>query len=281
MVPTGAQLVSPDGATTFELTAGFTIPQGGSVTSAAIVAVTKGPQGNLVAGTTLTWLAPPQGLSPRLVLTTGTKGGTAAEDDVDLVLRLLRRMQQPPKGGTPNDWRTWTEEATDENGISLGIARGFIFGRRNGTLSVDVVPMKAGLGTDRDPGSTVAGKLLTYLLARKVVTDNVRVVRPRFVAGEALTLLLGAGTWAGVPPALEAAAGLSVVDGAWAAAFEDKLDAEAPHRALAGVHPAPAHRGRDACRGARRHGIGRGAARRNARLRARPSHAPPPRPGRP
>ena len=34
VVPTGAQLVSPDGATTFELTAGFTIPQGGSVTSA-------------------------------------------------------------------------------------------------------------------------------------------------------------------------------------------------------------------------------------------------------
>jgi alginate O-acetyltransferase complex protein AlgJ len=53
------------------------------------------------------------------------------------------------------------------------------------------------------------------------------------IGGLGGALLLGAGTWAAVPPALEAAAGLSVVDGAWTAAFEDKLDAEAPHRALA------------------------------------------------
>ena len=53
------------------------------------------------------------------------------------------------------------------------------------------------------------------------------------IGGLGGALLLGIGTWAAVPPALEAAAGLSVVDGAWTAAFEDKLDAEAPHRALA------------------------------------------------
>lgn len=53
------------------------------------------------------------------------------------------------------------------------------------------------------------------------------------IGGLGFGLLLGAGAWAGVPAAREAAAGLTVVDGKWAAAFEKKLDAEAPHRDLA------------------------------------------------
>ena len=46
-------------------------------------------------------------------------------------------------------------------------------------------------------------------------------------------LALGLGAWSGVGPALEAAAGADFIKGAWGAAFERKLDEEAPHRALA------------------------------------------------
>lgn len=46
-------------------------------------------------------------------------------------------------------------------------------------------------------------------------------------------LALGLSVWTGIGPAREAAAGLEVVSGAWTAAFEHKLDEEAPHRALA------------------------------------------------
>lgn len=189
VVPINSQLTDPSGTIVIKLVQAVTVGGGGTV-GVTLAAVTKGAAGNLPAGTKLTWQSPPVGLSPTLVLTTPLTKGAAQESDLDLVLRLLRRMQLPPKGGTANDYATWCLTATDTDGSSLGINAAYIFPRRNGDGSIDVVATVPGYGANRDPGATVLAKLLAALKARKIATDTVRVFGPRFVTGEAILITI-------------------------------------------------------------------------------------------
>ena len=189
IVAINSQLTDPSGTIVIKLVQGVTVGAGGTV-GVTLAAITKGATGNLPAGTRLTWQSPPVGLNPTLVLTTPLSKGAAQESDLDLVLRLLRRMQLPPKGGTANDYQTWTLAATDTDGSSLGIDAAYIFPRRNGDGSVDVVATVPGYGATRDPGAVILGKLLTYLNSRKIATDTVRVFGPRFVTGEAILITI-------------------------------------------------------------------------------------------
>lgn len=187
IVAINSQLTDPSGTIVIKLVQGVTVGAGGTV-GVTLAAITKGATGNLPAGTRLTWQSPPVGLNPTLVLTTPLSKGAAQESDLDLVLRLLRRMQLPPKGGTANDYQTWTLAATDTDGSSLGIDAAYIFPRRNGDGSVDVVATVPGYGQNRDPGATILAKLLNVLKAKKIATDTVRVFGPRFVTGEAILI---------------------------------------------------------------------------------------------
>ena len=109
-VTTGTTLI--DVATsqvTLKLRTGFTMPGGGSQ-PITIDAVTTGSVGNLQAGTVLRWVSPPAGLASTITLTAVSGGppllgGSDSESDVSLALRILARLQNPPKGGTPSDWR--------------------------------------------------------------------------------------------------------------------------------------------------------------------------------
>lgn len=189
VVATGAQLTDPSGTTTVKLRTGFTMPGGGSQ-AIIIDAVTTGAAGNLPAGTVLRWSSPPPGLTATVTLTTALSDGFDVETDVALALRIVRRLQSPPKGGTAADIREWAETAEDGSGLLLGIARAYVYPLRDGVGSVDVVALLGGSGQARDPGATKAAQLQTWLNKKRIATDTIRVVRPRFVSGEELTIAI-------------------------------------------------------------------------------------------
>lgn len=187
VVSTGAQLTDPSGTITVKLRTGFTMPGGGSQ-AIIIDAVTTGTSGNLPAGTVLRWSSPPPGLSATVTLTTALSGGLDTESDVDLASRLVRRLQNAPKGGTAADIRAWAESAEDGSGALVGVVRAYVYPLRDGVGSADVVSLLTGTGQSRDPGATKAAQIQTWLDGKRIATDAIRVVRPRFKSGEELTI---------------------------------------------------------------------------------------------
>lgn len=188
IVPAGSLLIDPSGLVVLQLAAGVVIPGSGTI-QGVFNATTPGAASNLPVGTKLTWQSPVMGLDPSVTLGTALKNGFDVEDDVALVLRLLRRLQNPPKGGTASDYREWAEAATDAGGALLGISRAYVYPHRSGIGSVDVVVTQDGSGASRDPGAAKAAAVQAYLDARRIATDTVYVVRPRFPAGERLSIV--------------------------------------------------------------------------------------------
>lgn len=189
LVPTGALLTDPTGRIVVQLVSGVTVGVGGS-TAGAFAAVTVGAASNLPLGTKLTWTSPPPGLASTVVLTAALTDGYDIEGDLALLLRLLRQLQSPISGGTASDFRQWAESATDASGGTLGITRAYVFPKRNGLGSVDVVPTVGGTGIGRDPGSVKAALLQTFLDGKRVACDTVRVVRPWFPDWRKLAVIL-------------------------------------------------------------------------------------------
>lgn len=180
VVTTGSQLTDPSGTIVIQLRAGFTMPGGGSQ-SITLDAVTTGAAGNLPVGTKLRWSSPPSGLASTVTLTTALSNGGDVETDVALALRIVERLRNPLRGGTAADYRAWVLEATDSDGRPVAIDTVWAFPRRNGTGTIDLVVAQAGTGTGRDPGSTKATQLTTYVEDRRPVGDGgFRIIRPNF-----------------------------------------------------------------------------------------------------
>ena len=191
VVLTGAQLTDPSGKVVVALSAGFTMPGGGSQ-GIGLHAVTTGSGGNLPVGTELRWSSPPAGLTSKVTLTTALTNGYDIESYTSLAQRILTRLQNPPAAGKANDFRVWAEGSVDTAGRSLGIARCYVYPLKKGSGSVSLVPLLAGSGTDRDPGATVVAQLATYLKNLYIATDYVEIVRPYFPSNSALSIVVKA-----------------------------------------------------------------------------------------
>lgn len=188
LIPAGYTLADENtGTVLVSLVATVTLDAGGSG-SCEFVALTPGAAGNLAVGTKLRWQTPPGGLSPLVTLTTALVDGYEEESDLELLTRIILRLQNPPRGGTAHDWREWAETATDTAGRLVGISRAYVFKVRNGAGSVDVVITQAGDGTGRDPGATKQGLVAAALEARRIATDSYRVIRPSFAPAFRLLL---------------------------------------------------------------------------------------------
>jgi uncharacterized phage protein gp47/JayE len=74
--------------------------------SIPVRALDPGSAGNLLAGSTLSWVNPPQGQDPT-VLVQELSGGADVETDDELRSRILARIRQPPMGGDASDWQQW------------------------------------------------------------------------------------------------------------------------------------------------------------------------------
>lgn len=116
VVPTGAILTAQafDAAgesvtLEFEVVTGVTL----ATTSAAveIAAVTAGALGNLEEGAQLGFLEALDDLDGEAVVSApGLAGGADQEADSDLIGRYIDRIQNPPHGGTANDYVQWMLE---------------------------------------------------------------------------------------------------------------------------------------------------------------------------
>lgn len=187
IVATGAQLVDASGTVTAKIRVGFTMPGGGSQ-AITVDAVTKGEAGNLAVGTLLRWVSPPAGLATTVTLTTALSGGYSVESDVDLALRIVRRLQNRPRGGSCYDFREWAESAEDGSGGLVGVLRAYVYPGREGAGSVTVVPCLGGSGSARIPSTTQIAQIQSWIDSLKVCTDTAFVIKPRVVSGEELTI---------------------------------------------------------------------------------------------
>lgn len=174
--PDGSLLYAPDGVTVVKLVGGVTIsgaPPGTGSVLGYFAAVTPGTAGNLPAGSVLTWQAAPTGADATVTLTAALSGGTDLESPASLLSRILGRWQNPPKGGTGRDYRTWAESVT-------GVARAYVYPKKAGSGSVVVVVTSSSTdgGIGRDPGSGVAASVANYINGNPSTSPPVQGQRP-------------------------------------------------------------------------------------------------------
>ncbi len=149
-----------------------------------MVSVTTGLAANLPVGTVLTWQSPPAGLNATMALTGALTGAKDTESDESALLRLLERIQSPPRGGTAADFRFWAETAKDSSGATLGVDRAYVYPLRSGLGTVDVLPLYGGSGTGRVPPAAEIAKIQAAIDAVRPVGVKVNVLAastPKFI----------------------------------------------------------------------------------------------------
>lgn len=162
-------LLGPDGRTRFELTTVETIPGAGpgtdTITTAPFSALTAGVAGNLLVGAQLQWSSPPAGNVGTVTLSTGLTGGTDSESNSALLERIRRRLKDPPRGGSANDWRSWGEAVA---------YRSYAYPLRGGSGTVHVTSLQSGSGQSRriDSAATLASLTASFLANRPVTVEG-------------------------------------------------------------------------------------------------------------
>jgi len=162
----------PTGGRKFQTSEGGRLDEAGEV-SISVKALEGGPGGDLPAGASLGLISPQTGVkSQAKVAEGGLSGGAEAEDDRRLRERLLNRVQEPPQGGSANDYRAW---ALAVPGVTQAWAYGNMFGP--GTVGVTVVTDEA---EDIIPTPELIAEVQAYLddPARKPITADVIVFAP-------------------------------------------------------------------------------------------------------
>jgi uncharacterized phage protein gp47/JayE len=173
-IPDGTSLLAPDGVTQLKTSGLQTIPgtpPGADVVTCSVIAVTAGVAGNLSAGTTLTLPSPPSGINGTATMTSPTTNGLNSESQLALLARVLGRWQNPPKGGASPDYRTWAESRT-------GVARAYVYPKRQGTGTVDVVVVAGGTGAARKPSAAVQTDVNNYINGNATSNPPVQGQRP-------------------------------------------------------------------------------------------------------
>lgn len=132
-------------------------------------ATDQGSLGNLAVGETLTLTETIPGVAGvATVAAGGISGGADQEDDASLRQRVINRIQQPPHGGSANDYITWALEVP-------GVTRAWVYPGELGAGSVTIRFMR---DNDDNPIPD-AGEVATvqeYIDARRPVTVKQCVV---------------------------------------------------------------------------------------------------------
>lgn len=168
-IPAGTVVQRPDGVE-FATTADVVIA--GGVGVIALECLTPGDIGNTSVGTALSFVSPVDGVeSDFLVGMGGIAGGFPEETDDQLRARLLRRIAQPPQGGSAADYDDWTHEAL------LDVTRVFVLPLWNGPGSVGVTFMCDGRDVAIPTGDDVDA-VQAYFDARRPVTATATAFAP-------------------------------------------------------------------------------------------------------
>lgn len=189
VIANGTQAIGSDGVTNFETINGpYTIA--GGVATCDMIATTAGTAGNLDVGEVVTWISPPAGLDASAAVTTAFAGGSDQETNAALLARIQFRLRNPPKGGTASDYRYWCENAYNTTtGVAIPIARAYVYPRRQGTGTVDMVITVAGEGMSRAPGGTIVTEVQDYInVVRPVTVEAANVLDPYMPSGAGMTI---------------------------------------------------------------------------------------------
>jgi uncharacterized phage protein gp47/JayE len=167
-VTLAAGLVLSDSTTglTFTTDASATLNADG-VATVAITATSKGASGN--AATALEFSSPPSGVNAEASVVSLT-GGDDAEEDAELLTRLLSVIQKPPAGGNANDYKNWALECE-------GVEHAYVYPLRRGIGTVDIVITTA----NGVPSASLIATVQAYI-------DSLRPVGARSVLVLAPTL---------------------------------------------------------------------------------------------
>lgn len=181
---TSPEWVAADGETTFELTAAATIGGGGTV-SVTMNATVAGTDGNLSVGDVVTLTSSIPGVDASATVTAAAATeGTDDEAIGALLTRVLYRLQHQPKAITASDLRTIAEGVTLS---SVTVSRAYVYPRRSGTGTADVVPMVAGSGSGRRPSAALVTEVDGTLDDDRTVTaESTNAIRPTPSSGSAI-----------------------------------------------------------------------------------------------
>jgi hypothetical protein len=112
------------------------------------------------------------GADPSFTLTAALGGGNDAEDNPSVYGRILSRLQTPPRGGVAEDFRLWA-------GSVAGIVGVYVYPRRGGTGTVDLLITAGGQGQDRRPTAAQQVEAQTVVdTLRPVGADQANVLIP-------------------------------------------------------------------------------------------------------
>ena len=155
----------------YESTAAATIGTTGSVVI-AVRGVDAGAAGNAVSGTVASLVSPISGVVSAASVTTALTGGADIESDTSLRDRLLLRLQNPPRGGTSDDYVAWSRAAHSS------VTRAWGRPLAGGLGTVTVYFMTDDATTNGIPTGAVVTAVDDYIDERRPVTALVTVSAP-------------------------------------------------------------------------------------------------------
>jgi uncharacterized phage protein gp47/JayE len=130
VIPSGTAVVRSDGIA-FKTTSSGTIGSGGTVVVTAIAnadpAGLTGAFGNTATGITMTLSQSIAGVQSNGVVSTAFTGGLDIESNDSLRSHMLTAYQQPPQGGSANDYESWAMQAPGVT-RAWGVPNGFGIG---------------------------------------------------------------------------------------------------------------------------------------------------------
>lgn len=138
----------------------------------SVIAETAGALGNTEPGQSLQLLVPVPGFqSTAQVVAPGISGGVDVESLEALRARLIRRIQQPPQGGSQADYETWALEVP-------GVTRAWAYPNKPELGSVTVIVVNDDAPTAPVPSAETVEAARSYIEQRRPVTANVFVAAP-------------------------------------------------------------------------------------------------------
>ena len=155
----------------YRSTAQVTIPAAGTAT-VNIEAVVAGAAGNAAAGVTVSLVSPIAGVVSQATVATALTGGADIEATESVRRRLLRRIQNPPRGGTSEDYVFWALSGHSD------VTRAWSRPLAGGLGTVTVYFMTDDATTNGIPNAATVTAVNTYIAALRPVTADVTVAAP-------------------------------------------------------------------------------------------------------
>jgi uncharacterized phage protein gp47/JayE len=171
ILPSGSHFIDTN-ENEYEATAGATIVSG--TATVTVESISSGVIGDLAEGNSVSLAEPVSGIdSDALVAAGGISGGADVEDDEDLRVRILARIQTPPQGGTASDYIDW---ALTIPGITRAWANEAYMGP--GTVGVVIVSDDA---PSIIPGAPLIAEVAAYIETLRPLCATVYVMAPTLV----------------------------------------------------------------------------------------------------